>query len=136
MSLKNSAEIQEAIIAYLKTQTVLVNRMKDHDSAQIKELDWKGTDSGAGYPGIRVKIGNITPDECEDVTFSASIYVFSEEASSKEANEIAGIILTLLHGRGFNSTGIAFHTRVTLVSAIAQDERTWRSEAIITGRAS
>lgn len=137
MTIRDASEIKKGLVAKLKSKTNLTTRLKDDDADNIKEAQWQGTDSDAGYPGVRVKINSITPfADCNKSEFGASIYAFSEEASSKEADEIAGIILTILHRKGFTSTGIAFYTRATLIPAIRQDERTWRSEVVITGQAS
>ena len=60
--------------------------------------------------------------------------MFTEDSSSLEADQIAGIISTELHTRQFSSNNFAFSLRLTnLVPAIRIDERTWRSEVLMSG---
>jgi hypothetical protein len=62
---------------------------------------------------------------------------FSEEASSQQADRIAGIIADELHDKQFTSNGIAFGVRTSdLIPAVRTDERTWRSENLNSIRAS
>lgn len=125
-------DIQQGIISYLKGKSAITSQLKS--SNDIKEDQWKGT--VANYPMIRVRmISNVPSSEC-DASFTASIMVFSEEASSQEADHIAGIIANILLGRGFSSTGVAFVVWATnIIPAIGQ-EQTWRSEVLISGKAS
>lgn len=136
MTYRRNDEIQAGLVAYLKSKSAIYTLLYGDDKEQIKEDEWQGTE--AFYPGVRVKMIDSTPvDNCDKLNYSATILVFSEDASSKEADTIAGIITTTLHGKGFHSAGVAFTCRVTrIVHAVRQDQRTWRSEVHITGIAS
>ena len=136
MTLKRVDEIQMGLIAYLKSKTTITDLLYNDDAEEIKEYNWKGTVSH--YPCLRIRIipPVTTIGNCNGSVFNAGIMVFSEDASSYEANYISGIIASYMD-RGFNSSGIAFAVSMTnLVPAIAQDERTWRSELLINGIAS
>jgi hypothetical protein len=135
--LKRNDEIQEGLVSYLKSKSAITDLLYNSGSNQIKEDQWKGT--VAYYPGVRVRlISNIPPDSgCNGSLYSAGIQVFSEEASSLQADLIAGTIANVLDSKGFTSAGIAFTSNVTnVIPAIAESERTWRSEVLINGIAS
>jgi hypothetical protein len=137
MTLRRNDEIQAGIVAYLKSKIVITSLLYNDDPAEIKEDQWKGTTSN--YPNIRVRmISNVPADAvCSSSRFSVGIQVFSELDSSREADEIAGIIMGVLHVKGFTSSGIAFTSTVTnVIPAISQDVRTWRSEVLVSGIAS
>ena len=136
MTLKRVDEIQMGLVAYLKSKTTITDLLYNDDAEEIKEYNWKGTVSH--YPCLRIRIipPVTTIGNCNGSVFNAGIMVFSEDASSYEANYISGIIANYMD-RGFNSSGIAFAVSMTnLVPAIAQDERTWRSEVLLNGIAS
>lgn len=77
---------------------------------EIREYHWKGTNFS--YPNIRVKMGILTPqvqsNNCQIFNSIVSILVSSEQKSSKQADDIAGIIATEFWGKGFTSEGIKF----------------------------
>ena len=137
MTYRRNDEIQAGIIAYLKSKTEITTLLYNDDAEQIKEFMWQGTEE-AYYPCVRVKlIGNVPRDDCDKSEYSASILAFDENASSHDADYIAGIIAGILRRRGFSSSGVAFTCRVTnVIHAIRQDTNTWRSEVLITGIAS
>ena len=137
MTYRRNDEIQEGIVAYLKSMTVITDLLYNCDADQIKEYNWQGTED-AYYPCIRVKLfGNIPNDDCTKSTYSVSILAFDENASSHNADHIAGIIAGILRRRGFTSSGVVFTSRVTnVIHAVRQDMRTWRSEVLVTGIAS
>ena len=127
--------IQSAIVAYLKSQTTVLAELKDTD--EIREDQWQG--STFTYPNIRVRLISNIPLEnnCDGSTVVMSILTFSEEASSHEADRIAGIINTALcgseeKGKSFVYQSIRFSTFPNnLIPAIRQDKNTWRSEVLI-----
>lgn len=132
MTLRTNNEIKAGIIAKLKAESTITDVV---NSDEIKEYNWQGREFV--YPGIRVRVltNNADNSNCLFSNISASILVYSELYSSLEADTIAGIIRTALHGKSFTSSGVAFTgIRVTnLVPAIRQDINTWRSEVLITG---
>jgi hypothetical protein len=129
-------QVQSAWITRLKANTTVLAELDDND--EIREDFWQG--DKFTYPNIRVRVISNTPQagrDCNLHDIVISTMVFSEEPSSQQADRIAGIIMTELHDRQFTSNGIAFGVRTSdLIPAVRTDERTWRSEAINSIRAS
>jgi len=129
-------QIQSSWVAYLKTNTTILAQLTDND--EIREDFWQGDEFT--YPNIRVRVVSNTPQEGRDCNLHDIVIgtqAFSEEASSQQADRIAGIIMTELHDKQFVSENIAFGVRVSdLIPAVRTDKRTWRSEAIMSIRAS
>ena len=129
-------QIQAAWVDYLKDNTNILAELTDND--EIREDFWQGPTFT--YPNIRVRIVSNTPQEGRDCNLHDVVIgtlAFSEEASSQQADRIAGIIMTELHDKQFTSNGIAFGVRTSdLIPAVRTDERTWRSEALSSIRAS
>lgn len=128
--------IQSALVAYLKSKATILAELKNTD--EIREDQWQGKEFS--YPNIRVRLISNIPlqNECDGSTVVASILVFSEEASSYQADRIAGIINQALcgtngKGKSFEYQSIRFSTfPQNLIPAIRQDTRTWRSEVLVT----
>jgi hypothetical protein len=123
-------QIQAAIVAYAKSKSDITSQLTDTD--EIREDFWQGRDFS--YPNIRVRLISDTPQEpeCNLHSVTLSFLVFSEEASSQQADRIAGIINNTLHGKSFSSNSISFSTRATnLIPAIRVSEKTWRAEALM-----
>jgi hypothetical protein len=110
----SNANIQSAWIAKLKANAAVTALVA---AAEIREDLWKGTDFV--YPNIRVKLGNLTPtalnNNCQIFKSEVSILVFTEQKSSKQADDIAGVIATEVWGKSFALNGVKF-TAVTLDS--------------------
>lgn len=126
-------EVKETFIAYAKAQSSLTDEVGD----EIRELSWMGTDFT--YPNIRFRvIDNAAIQDCDISSILASFVVYSENLSSLEADRIAGIIKDILHKRSFSSNGYAISQSyvTSLVPAIAQTEKTWRSEVIFRAKMS
>jgi len=89
------AEVKEGLVSYLKSKTAITDRLTD-GAEEIREVQWQGSDFT--YPNVRVRVRELTPHaDCGLGTIACHIYVFSEDASSKEADEISGIIANELH---------------------------------------
>jgi len=129
------AEVKEGLISYLKSKTSITDRLTD-GANEIREVQWQGSDFT--YPNVRVRVRELTPfADCGLGTIACHIYVFSEDASSKEADEISGIIANELHEKHFSSSGVMYNLWVTdVISAIRQDIRTWRTEILMSGKVS
>jgi hypothetical protein len=131
MSFVDNEEIKTALVAELKSRTAITSLL---DSAnEIKEVQYQG--DTFKYPAVRVRIIDNVPvgnTGCyHKVTLG--IQVNSQLDSSKEAEQISGIIGQELNGDSFRSVGVNFIMRLTnLVPALRVDERTWRSEALFT----
>jgi hypothetical protein len=129
-------QIQAAIVSYLKGKSDVTSLLAN-GAEEIREDQWQGREFK--YPNVRVRLIENEPEEpnCDLHRVIFSCLVFSEDASSQQADTIAGIINNTLHGKSFSSNSISFSTRTTsLVPAIRSDERTWRAETILEARAS
>lgn len=125
MTLIRSDQVRDAIIDTLKANANIMALLSDTN--EVRELSWKGTEFS--YPNYRVRINSITPFQDCYQNLDASIYCFSEEASSQEAEEMAGTVANELFEYSFTQDSIRFSSiDVDIIPAIAQDERTWRSE--------
>jgi hypothetical protein len=141
MTMLTNAEIQTAIIAYLKGITAITSTLKDIDGVligakEIREDQWQGTEFE--YPNIRVRMISNNPfgdsDQCDASTFTVSIMTFSQSASSLEAEQISGIISTSLHAKSFVQGTLSIFLRTTnLIPAVRADMRTWRAECLMQG---
>jgi hypothetical protein len=121
--------IQAAILAKTQTTTTLTVALTDGANG-IKQLNYKGTDFH--YPCVRLALEgqtDLSETSCPSrVEFS--FYIFSEKASSKEADQIAGIIVSAFRGLSFSQNSIKF-VKINIlenIPAIAQDERLWRAQ--------
>ena len=127
MTLIRSDQVREALIDVLKANTTIMALLDAEHQDEVRELDWKGTNFS--YPNYRVRINSITPFQGCYQNLDASIYCFSEEKSSQEAEQMAGTVANELFELAFTQDSIRFASIDTdIIPAIAQDTRTWRSE--------
>lgn len=134
----SNSTIQAAWIARLKanaTVTALV------PATEIREDLWKGTTFT--YPNIRVKLGKLTPTAkniCQVFSSEVSILVFTEQKSSKQTDEVAGVIAQEFWGKSFTLNGVRFGgvTLDALVPAMVpeRDENSWLAEVHFTAMVS
>lgn len=128
-------QIKSAIVARLKSNVTVLSQLKD--TTEIREAQWQ--ERSFSYPNIRVRVIESLPTaaNCNFSTIKVSIGVFSEDASSQEADRIAGIIGNELHTQSFTSATIHFSGLLVekLIGAIRVDDRTWMSEIILSGTA-
>jgi hypothetical protein len=133
----SNSQIQAAWIAKLKANanvTALV------PAVEIREDLYKGTIFS--YPNIRVKLGNLTPQvpssNCQVFQSEVSILVFTEQKSSKQTDDIAGVFW----GKTFSSNGVRF-AAVTLTALVPatvpefggvflHDENSWMAQVQFT----
>ena len=128
MTLIRSDQVREAIIDVIEANANIMALLNDVN--EVRESDWKGMEFT--YPNYRVRINSITPFEDCYQNLDASIYCFSEEKSSQEAEEMAGTVANELDDKSFTQDSIRFtNVSVDIIPAIAQDERTWRAECQI-----
>lgn len=123
--------IQAAILAKAQSVAAITTLLADGASG-IKELNYKGTDFH--YPCIRIAVEGQTDISGTNISCPSqvdfSFYVFSEKPSSKEANQIAGSIVSFFRGLSFSQGGVKF-VKINItenIPAIAQDELTWRAQ--------
>lgn len=129
MAIIGDEVIQAAIIAKLKS----LAPFGAVASTEVRELEWQG--DSFTYPNIRVELEDNTPyyDEqlrCGIQRVEFSVYVFSEQRSSKEASQIKTLVTNALVGDGFSNSTIRFLPIRILdnVPAIREDDRTWRAQ--------
>lgn len=122
--------VQAALISKLKASSTITNAL--NSSADIKEEQWQGTDFL--YPAIRVKIGSQTNDRkspfCSFGYLPFTLRVFSEMKSSMEADTIAGLVNTVLHGSYAIGTNMILNNIecLSLIGAIRVGEQLWQSQ--------
>ena len=126
-------QIQTALVSKLKADTTVTAELDDTD--EIREDQWHGTEFS--YPNIRVRIISNKPlknSDCDQLTIGVGFQVFSEDASSMEADRIAGIIDNALHDKPFSQDSLLIALRTDdLIPAIRSNMRTWKSEVLMNG---
>ena len=128
-------EVQAEWVRTAKANANILAQLNDNN--EIREDQWQG--AGFSYPAIRVNQIVLSPikDHCDKWEFRTSFEVYSEEASSQQADRIAGIIGGEYHNTAYTSNGIRFYRVLVapngLLSAIREDDRTWRSEVVLVG---
>ena len=126
----SNSDIKAAWVARLKAD---VNITALVPAVEIREVEWKGTDFT--YPNIRVKLQSLLPtsqaSNCRVFSSRVTIYVFTEQKSSKQADDIAAVIASEFWGRSFTSGGVRFSgiALESLDPALVPEEDTnsWRS---------
>ena len=131
MTIIGDEVVQAAIIAKLKS----LAPFGAVASTEVRELEWQG--DSFTYPNIRVELEDNTPyyDEqlrCGLQRVEFSVYVFSEQRSSKEASQIKTLVTNAMVSDGFSSStySVRFLPIRILdnVPAIREDDRTWRTQ--------
>ena len=121
--------IQQAWVSKLKSNIAVTAITSD-----IRENTYKGT--GFGYPNIRVKLNKLEPttpnNTCQIFRLDVTIFCFSEIKSSKQADDLAGVVATQFWSHPFSAAGVKF-TAINLVSVIPayvpdDDMDSWVSE--------
>jgi hypothetical protein len=126
-----NSDVQAGWIAKLKANTVVTALVP---AVEVREESWKGTDFT--YPNIRVKLGNLTPQNpsknCQIFNSEVSIQVYSEQKSSKQADDIAGVIAEQFWGTSFTSNGVRFANVVldALVPATPPEDKVYEKENV------
>ena len=125
--------IQTALVSKLQGEATVLAELSDTD--EIREDQWQGTEFS--YPAIRVRMISNKPlknSNCDQSSIGVGLQVFSEYASSMEADRIAGIIDTALHDKPFSQDGLLIALRTEdLIPAIRSNMRTWKSEVLMNG---
>lgn len=124
--------VQAAVVEQTQQVPTLTGTVLPDGGRGVSELNWRG--DVFTYPNVRIALESqtdATPDSnCTPVFVDWSAYVFSEKHSSREANEIAGLIAVYFKGRNFTSNGLRF-ARVEIlenIPALQDDPNTWRSQ--------
>lgn len=102
-----NSDIQAAWIAKSKAFTAITSQVP---AVEIRENQWKGTNFS--YPNIRIKLGDLTPNtsnpNCQIFKSPVSFLIFTEEKSSKQADDIAKVICNEFWGKSFTVNGVRF----------------------------
>lgn len=123
--------VQAALLAKAQATATITTALTDGADG-IKELNYMGTDFA--YPCVRIALEGQNDISGENVHCPSqvdfSFYIFSEKSSSKEANQIAGKVVSAFRGISFSQNTVKFVKIRILenIPAIAQDERTWRAQ--------
>ncbi len=130
--------IQAAIITKLKANTALTNFLTAASAAnEIREAQWQGREFV--YPAVRVQVGTQAAGgngPCYVTTGQTpfTIYCYSEQDSSRQSDQLAGLVDDALLGLRLSGTGFRTGPVLSdgLVKAVRTGERTW--QAIFLGR--
>ena len=122
-------DVKAGLVTKIKSLVSVTDLLASVD--EVRESQWQGT--SFEYPNIRIDLDTLSPIAiCNSYTGLAYLQVYSEDASSREANAITCELRDELHNKSFVRNSIRFNTIVTgLVPAIRVDERTWRSEVVL-----
>ena len=126
----SNSDIKAAWVAKLKANTNITNLVP---AAEIREVEWKGTNFT--YPNIRVQLHPLIPTNtnanCQVFGSRVSILIYTEQKSSKQADDIAVVVAQEYWGHVFSSLNIRFSGIVlqSLDPAIVpeEDANSWRS---------
>jgi hypothetical protein len=124
--------IQKWLISKQKTD---VDILSICNAVEVREQQWAGRTFV--YPSTRAAVGIQLPlirnSPCTWSRVEFSIFCFSEERSSKQADQLAGFVNALFHNAHFDATGDGFRFHYVrsngLNSAIRMSERVWRAQA-------
>lgn len=127
----NNSLIQASWIAKLKANTAVTALVP---AVEIRENMWKG--QTFNYPAIRVKLTDLRPttqwNNCLIFRSEVTILCFSEIKSSKQADDVAGVVAEQFWGHPFTYGGVKF-TSINLTNIVPAyppewDENSWLSE--------
>ena len=130
MTQKSPAAIREAFITNIQANATIMALLSDAN--EVRELNWKGTTFS--YPNIRVRINSPLSNfqDCYQ-ELNISIYFFSEQSSSYEADNAVGVISNEYHNKSTTIGGMyCSRLQATVVPAIPVSDILWRSEVTIT----
>lgn len=102
-----NSDIQAAWVAKSKSSIAITNHVP---ATEIREDRWKGTNFA--YPNIRIKLGDLVPNtsnpNCQIFKSPVSFLIFTEEKSSKQADDISEVICNEFWGKSFTVNGVRF----------------------------
>lgn len=121
-------EAQAALVTWMKANTTITD-LDSNFPLEIREESWSG--EKFTYPNIRVMC-EVTGGECYEDLFSV-ISCFSEQKSSKEAQNIAGIIANELHNKSFVQDSLRFSALTVKTIRAVQEGGIWKADVQING---
>ena len=122
--------IQAAIVAKLKANSALTTWLAARSTAgEIREAQFQGRDFL--LPCVRVELGSQIEDgnpPCYS-TLPFTVYSYSEQGSSQEANQLAGYVARALLRQ--NVSGSGWHSQLIIadsqIAARRTSERVWQA---------
>lgn len=133
-----NSEIQSALVSKIKANATIVLQLTNNDTEDIKEDNWQGRNFD--YPAIRINLLDqvIDPSSNDRCLVSKSIFsiiILSTDDSSKQADDIAGVVASQLDNKGFTQSGIKFERlRCERLIPAKPVNDLWRSEAVFSSR--
>lgn len=129
--------IQAAVVAQLQANTALTNWLTSKSATgEIREANYQGTQFV--YPATRVDVGTQSPGPETSICYlttgetTFTVLSFSEADSSKEADELTGLVNDALMGQRLSGTG--FKTLAIqsdgLIHADRLAPRIWRATGL------
>lgn len=122
--------VQQAWIDNLQADADVL-ALSSNFPTEIREQDWQG--EKFTYPNIRVMC-EVTGGECIDDVF-AIISCFSEQKSSKEAQNIAGTIALGWHNSSFTQNGVRISAVRTKTIRAVQEGGVWKADVQVNAKA-
>lgn len=102
--------IQASVISKLKANSGLTDWLTDKSAgSEIRESHWQGAQFA--FPAVRVELGTQVPEGPTSVcyltngTMPFTVYAFTEDDSSRNANILAGLVNAALIGTKLSGTG-------------------------------
>ena len=125
--------VQAAIVAQLKANTTLTTWLTDESAGdEIREAQWQGR--AFTYPAVRVQVGTQQAGgngPCYTTTGETTftIYCYSENDSSQECDQLAGLVDNALLGLRLSGTGFSTGPVLSdgLIHAVRTGERVWEA---------
>ena len=121
--------VQAAWIDYLQGNAAVL-ALSSNFPVEIREQNYQG--EKFVYPAIRVMC-EITGGECIDDCFTI-ISCFSEQKSSKEAQNIAGTIAPGVHNKSFTQNGLRFSSIKAKTLRAVQENGVWKADVQINAK--
>ena len=126
--------IQAALLARAKSIATILAKLTDTD--EIREDQWQGREFT--YPAYRIRIIRNEPISSCNQKVEFSFQAFSEQSSSKQADDMCGTINDEFHDKSFSRNSIRFTGVIcqNLAPAMRVDQRLWRAETFFEARVS
>lgn len=129
-------DLSDALVAALKADATLVTQVGE----EIREESWMGDDFV--YPAVRVDVNTMpigaTNGVChgEWFDFNVSVYVFTNQPSSRVNQQIMGTIGRLFQNNTISTAGVlkSQPLNVDHILPIAIGQNFWRGEVLLTGQ--
>jgi len=131
MALISNEVVQADFIAALKAHATLTALLSSGASG-VKEDQYQG--KNIGFPAVRYNLIDQRPynerEQCTHSILGFSIRCYAEGASSKVADQVAGVVVGFLHRRNIQGTGwYGFVRAINTNGAVHITEDLWMTEA-------